>query len=315
MDTTRSYEEQYLRTVLEKLQTRIRELETKTKVGQQNLSEAGFKLWDEITHVIRDFDAVAALTLYDADITRQEDEHRSALIELRNMLSLYQIPYFGRLDFVSDLDGEKEQVYIGAHSFMDRRTFTPYVYDWRTPIASLYYDSEIGRASFTSPGGTESGEITLMRRYRIRDGRLQFMYDAATGDDMLGYVLSDNAQARLKVIVESIQKEQNRVIRDEGRGDLVIFGPAGSGKTSVGIHRFAYLLYRYRDHLSNKNFLILSRNGFSSGTRSSFSSFSNSVFRTVLRRRCTFGVSASRKSFRFSSSKKKLQSKASVKRT
>lgn len=261
MDTTRSYEEQYLRTVLEKLQTRIRELETKTKVGQQNLSEAGFKLWDEITHVIRDFDDVAALTLYDADITRQEDEHRSALIELRNMLSLYQIPYFGRLDFVSDLDGEKEQVYIGAHSFMDRRTFTPYVYDWRTPIASLYYDSEIGRASFTSPGGTESGEITLMRRYRIRDGRLQFMYDAATGDDMLGYVLSDNAQARLRVIVESIQKEQNRVIRDEGRGDLVIFGPAGSGKTSVGIHRFAYLLYRYRDHLSNKNFLILSRNG------------------------------------------------------
>ena len=261
MDTTRAYEEAYLNTVLEKLRQRIRALEEKTRVGQQNLSDAGFKLWDEITHVIRDFDDVAALTLYDADITRQEDEHRSALIELRNMLSLYQIPYFGRLDFVSDFDGEKEQVYIGAHAFMDRKTFQPYVYDWRTPIASMYYDSEIGPASFQSPGGEESGEITLMRRYRIRGGKLQFMYDAATGDDMLGYVLSDNAQARLKVIVESIQKEQNRVIRDEGRGDLVIFGPAGSGKTSVGIHRFAYLLYRYRDHLSNKNFLILSRNG------------------------------------------------------
>ncbi len=261
MDTSRAYEEAYLNTVLEKLRQRIRVLEDKTRVGQQNLSDAGFKLWDEITHVIRDFDDVAALTLYDADITRQEDEHRSALIELRNMLSLYQIPYFGRLDFVSDFDGEKEQVYIGAHAFMDRKSFMPYVYDWRTPIASMYYDSEIGPASFLSPGGEETGEITLMRRYRIRGGKLEFMYDAATGDDMLGYVLSENAQARLKVIVESIQKEQNRVIRDEGRGDLVIFGPAGSGKTSVGIHRFAYLLYRFRDHLSNKNFVILSRNG------------------------------------------------------
>ena len=229
MDTSRAYEEAYLNTVLEKLRQRIRVLEDKTRVGQQNLSDAGFKLWDEITHVIRDFDDVAALTLYDADITRQEDEHRSALIELRNMLSLYQIPYFGRLDFVSDFDGEKEQVYIGAHAFMDRKSFTPYVYDWRTPIASMYYDSEIGPASFLSPGGEETGEITLMRRYRIRGGKLEFMYDAATGD--------------------------------EGRGDLVIFGPAGSGKTSVGIHRFAYLLYRFRDHLSNKNFVILSRNG------------------------------------------------------
>lgn len=261
MENTRALEEAYLQTVLTKLQQRIRQLEDKTKIGQKNLAEAGYKLWDEITHVIRDFDDVAALTLYDTDIARQEDEHRSALVELRNMLSLYAIPYFGRLDFVSDADGVKERVYIGAHSFMDRKSFEPYVYDWRTPIASMYYDSDIGPASFSSPDGVESGEITLMRRYRIRDGRLQFMYDAATGDDMLGYVLSDNAQARLKVIVESIQKEQNRVIRDEGRGDLLILGPAGSGKTSVGLHRFAYLLYRYRASLSNKNFLIISRNG------------------------------------------------------
>ena len=261
MENTRALEEAYLQTVLEKLQERIRQLEEKTKIGQKNLAEAGYKLWDEITHVIRDFDDVAALTLYDTDIARQEDEHRSALVELRNMLSLYAIPYFGRLDFVSDADGIEERVYIGAHSFMDRKNFEPYVYDWRTPIASMYYDSDIGPASFSSPDGVETGEITLMRRYRIRDGKLQFMYDAATGDDMLGYVLSDNAQARLKVIVESIQKEQNRVIRDEGRGDLLILGPAGSGKTSVGLHRFAYLLYRYRGSLSNKNFLIISRNG------------------------------------------------------
>lgn len=261
MDNSRAFEEAYLHTVLTKLEERIRQLEEKTQVGQRDLAEAGYKLWDEITHVIRDFDDVAALTLYDADITQKEDEHRSALIELRNMLSLYQIPYFGRLDFVSDLDGFEERVYIGAHSFMDRRDFEPYVYDWRTPIASMYYDSEIGPASFKSPDGIETGKITLMRRYRVRDGKLMFMYDAATGDDMLGYVLSDNAQARLKVIVESIQKEQNRVIRDEGRGDLLILGPAGSGKTSVGLHRFAYLLYRHRDSLNNKNFLIISRNG------------------------------------------------------
>lgn len=261
MDNDRSAEELYLSNTLQKIEQRIQQLEDKTNIGQKDLTESGYKLWDEITHVIRDFDDVAALTLYDADITRQEDEYRSNLIELRNMLSLYSIPYFGRLDFISDYDDVKEKVYIGAHSFMDRETFEPYVYDWRTPIASMYYDSEIGPASFESPDGTETGNITLMRRYRVRDGKLMFMYDAATGDDMLGYVLSDNAQARLKVIVESIQKEQNRVIRDEGRGDLLVLGPAGSGKTSVGLHRFAYLLYRYRGSLNNSNFLIISRNG------------------------------------------------------
>lgn len=261
MDNSHAAEELYLKDTLNKLELRIHQLEDKTMIGQKDLTESGFKLWDEITHVIRDFDDVAALTLYDADIARQEDEHRSSLIELRNMLSLYSVPYFGRLDFTSDYDGVNEKVYIGAHSFMDRESLEPYVYDWRTPIASMYYDSQVGPASFQSPDGEESGTITLMRRYRIRDGKLIFMYDAATGDDMLGYVLSDNAQAKLKVIVESIQKEQNNVIRDEGRGDLLILGPAGSGKTSVGLHRFAYLLYRYRVNLNNSNFLIISRNG------------------------------------------------------
>ena len=258
----RKFEYQYLDNIRSLLKDRIAQLERKVSGHESDIEESGYKMWDELTHVIRDFDDVASLTLYDADIARQEDDYRGTLLELRNMLSLYRIPYFGRLDFVSDRDGYRERVYVGAHSFFDRATFEPYIYDWRTPIASMFYDCNVGPAQFQSPDGTERGQVVLKRRFKIRDGKIQLMYDADSSlhDDMLGEALSENTQARLKVIIESIQQEQNRAIRDEAAGDFVIFGAAGSGKTSVGLHRFAYLLYRNRDHLNAKNFEIISRN-------------------------------------------------------
>lgn len=259
----RKAEYQYLDDVRTLLKNRIAQLERKVSGHESDIEESGYKMWDELTHVIRDFDDVASLTLYDADIARQEDDYRSALLELRNMLSLYRIPYFGRLDFVSGRDGYRERVYVGAHSFFDRETFEPYIYDWRTPIASMFYDCNVGPAQFQSPDGIERGKVVLKRRFKIRDGSIQLMYDADSSlhDDVLGEALSENTQARLKVIIESIQQEQNRAIRDDAAGDFVIFGAAGSGKTSVGLHRFAYLLYRNRDRLNTKNFEIISRNG------------------------------------------------------
>ena len=262
-ENERKAEYQYLDEIRTLLKNRIAELERKVSGHESDIEESGYKMWDELTHVIRDFDDVASLTLYDADIARQDDDYRSTLLELRNMLSLYRIPYFGRLDFVSDRDGYRERVYVGAHSFFDRKTFEPYIYDWRTPIASMFYDCNVGPAQFQSPDGIERGKVVLKRRFKIRDGQMQLMYDADSSlhDDMLGEALSENTQARLKVIIESIQQEQNRAIRDEAAGDFVIFGAAGSGKTSVGLHRFAYLLYRNRERLSSKNFEIVSRNG------------------------------------------------------
>ncbi len=261
--TERNAEYQHLDEVRSLLKKRIGQLERKVSGHESDIEEAGYKMWDELTHVIRDFDDVASLTLYDADIARREDDYRSALLELRNMLSLYRIPYFGRLDFVSDRDGFREEVYVGAHSFFDRETFEPYVYDWRTPIASMFYDCNVGPAQFQSPDGIERGKVVLKRRFKIRDGKMQLLYDADSSihDDVLGEALSENTQARLKVIIESIQQEQNRAIRDEAAGDFIIFGAAGSGKTSVGLHRFAYLLYRNRDRLTSKHFEIISRNG------------------------------------------------------
>lgn len=259
----RKAEYQYLDEVRALLKNRIGQLERKVSGHESDIEQSGYKMWDELTHVIRDFDDVASLTLYDADIARQEDDYLSALLELRNMLSLYRIPYFGRLDFVSDRDGFRERVYVGAHSFFDRETFEPYVYDWRTPIASMFYDCNVGPAQFQSPDGVERGKVVLKRRFKIRDGNMQLMYDADSSlhDDVLGEALSENTQARLKIIIESIQQEQNRAIRDEAAGDFLIFGAAGSGKTSVGLHRFAYLLYRNRERLTSKHFEIISRNG------------------------------------------------------
>ncbi len=117
----RKAEYQYLDEVRALLKNRIGQLERKVSGHESDIEQSGYKMWDELTHVIRDFDDVASLTLYDADIARQEDDYRSALLELRNMLSLYRIPYFGRLDFVSDRDGFRERVYVGAHSFFRPR--------------------------------------------------------------------------------------------------------------------------------------------------------------------------------------------------
>jgi DNA helicase-2/ATP-dependent DNA helicase PcrA len=125
----------------------------------------------------------------------------------------------------------------------------------------MFYECDPGPAAYESPDGPVRGEITLKRQFKIRGGKMQFMFDssAAVDDDILGRALSENAQGQLKVIIESIQREQNRAIRDEGRGDYIIFGPAGSGKTSVGVHRLAWLLYRFRERLSSKNLLTISR--------------------------------------------------------
>ncbi|GAA4874753.1 HelD family protein [Saccharopolyspora cebuensis] len=171
-------------------------------------------------------------------------------------------PYFGRVDFRADDEAGPGTFYIGVHNFSDPETQDVLIHDWRAPVSSLFYDFESGAAFFDTPVGTTRGEITGKRQYKIEDGRLEYVIESALniGDDVLRRELSRSADDRMKNIVATIQREQNAVIRNETAEVLILQGVAGSGKTSIALHRVAFLLYRFKDTLSSDNVMILSPN-------------------------------------------------------
>ena len=170
-------------------------------------------------------------------------------------------PYFGRIDFQMDAEASARPYYIGPFMLMtnDNRMM---VYDWRAPVSGMFYDDEIGPASFASPRGTISGTLSLKRQYRIARGKLDYCFDSSLkiDDEVLQQILAQHTDGRMATIVSSIQREQNRAIRNEAYRHLIIEGVAGSGKTSVALHRIAYLLYRHRDTITAKNIIIFSPN-------------------------------------------------------
>ncbi len=175
---------------------------------------------------------------------------------------LLDSPYFGRVDFQADGETNTNPHYLGVHNFSDPETQEILIHDWRAPVSSLYYDFESGEAQFTAPAGTISGEITGKRQYKIRGGRLEYMFESALniGDDILQRELSQSADDKMRNIVATIQREQNAIIRNETAQVLILQGVAGSGKTSIALHRVAFLLYRFKDTLSSDNVMILSPN-------------------------------------------------------
>lgn len=169
-------------------------------------------------------------------------------------------PYFARIDFAEN--GEQESFYIGKNSLVDPESAEVYVCDWRADISSLFYDFEKGPAYYDTGAGRISGEITLRRQFKIEDSVLKYVFesDLAVEDEILKEELGKSSDLKLKTIVDTIQRDQNRIIRNLSADVLVVDGSAGSGKTSVALHRAAYLLYRFRNTLSGLNILIFSPN-------------------------------------------------------
>lgn len=187
----------------------------------------------------------------------------SQAVESRRQVErLMDSPYFGRVDFQREADSTAREHYIGMHSFRDPDTQELLVHDWRAPVSSLYYDFESGTAHFQAPEGLAAGEITGKRQYRIEGGQLQYLLESSLniGDDVLQEELSRSADEKMKNIVATIQREQNAVIRNEDAPVLILQGVAGSGKTSIALHRVAFLLYRFKDTLSSDDVMILSPN-------------------------------------------------------
>ena len=172
-------------------------------------------------------------------------------------------PYFARIDFKDDVSLEENMCYIGKVGVTDFDQNTVTV-DWRAPIASLYYDSNLGKTSYKAPEGIINGTLSLKRQYDIEKGKLISFNDVDTvaNDDILRPYLSVNADNRLKNIVSSIQSEQNEVIRRNLTDNIIVQGVAGSGKTTVALHRIAYLAYNYREKLKSNQYMIIGPNKF-----------------------------------------------------
>ncbi|MDT8441851.1 MAG: 3'-5' exonuclease [Desulfuromonadales bacterium] len=180
----------------------------------------------------------------------------------QRLLKLTRSPYFGRFDFRPRGQNEPRAFYLGVHHYHDEQRNEHLVYDWRAPVATLFYDYETGPAAYESPAGRVSGDVVLKRQFRIRDGELEFMLESGLNivDDVLQEELSRASSDSMRQIVATIQRDQNAIIRDDQAQTLIIQGVAGSGKTSIALHRIAFLLYRFKETLSSRDILIISPN-------------------------------------------------------
>lgn len=183
--------------------------------------------------------------------------------KLSDLKKIKTKPYFARIDFTPSNE-TKEELYIGKISILDSNTKKPIIIDWRAPISNLYYDGRIGKSNYKSPEGIVEGDISLKRQYFIENQILEKYsdIDLKTNDELLQVALSEKADDRLKNIVATIQKEQNNIIRADIGKALIVQGVAGSGKTTIALHRIAYLIYNYEKDFNPENFMIIAPTKF-----------------------------------------------------
>ena len=242
------------------IRTKIKDLrENKINLKRKVIDERK-NMWEENRHVVRDFDDAVELNALDQGVADAETQFERNEAELQRMERMQKQPYFGRIDFSAG--GRKREIYIGLYGLVNENPRRMYVVDWRAPAASMFYTFDLGPAWYETPSGRRNGELVLKRQYEIEDGKLIYAYDTDSSmhDSILGEVLSKSTDNQLKVIVGSIQKEQNEAIRTGTDRNCLIYGLAGSGKTSVGLHRLAYILYQNRDTMTSDKIRIISKN-------------------------------------------------------
>ena len=254
---TEEQEKEYLRQLIGIINDTINNTDKSVKEHVDTLQEYKDYIWSN-----KDIDPHEIRSMRES-ILRHFASGESVIDKRRRLGKILEIPYFGRIDFKEKKEGsETMPLYIGIHTFYDPNQKINLIYDWRAPVSSMFYDHELGEAAYSSPAGEINGEISLKRQYRIRNGKMEYMIESSltVHDDILQKELSANADDKMKNIVTTIQREQNRIIRNEEAPVLIIQGVAGSGKTSIALHRIAYLLYAQKGDISSKDILIISPN-------------------------------------------------------
>ena len=249
----------FLKDVREKIRLRLEEIKQSLDEGQKEIENMHEYYWENYTEMdqygYEDYDNQQALL-------NQVNANQDRLALKHRFERMADSPFFGRVDFVFDGEDEAEPFYIGIGNFAEKTGMTPLIYDWRAPVSGLFYDYDKGPASYEAPAGEIEGEILSKWQYKIRGGKMVYAFESDTkiDDEILKQELGNNGDVKLKNIVRTIQKEQNAIIRNTKDKILVIQGAAGSGKTSIALHRIAYLLYHDRQNLKSSNVLVLSPN-------------------------------------------------------
>lgn len=251
---------EYLSHVTETLKRRIAQLDESIEAGQKEIEGMHEYYWENYTEMdqygYENFDNQQAL-LHEINASNEKIELR------RRFRKMMDSPFFGRVDFCYEGEDEPEIFYIGIANLAEENGGLPLIYDWRAPVSGLFYDFDKGPASYQAPLGEIHGDIAAKWQYKIRGGKMiyEFESDVKIDDEILKAELGSNGDVQLKNIIRTIQKEQNAIIRNTSDRIMVIQGAAGSGKTSIALHRIAYLLYHDRKNLKSSSVLVLSPNG------------------------------------------------------
>ena len=267
--TEKAFEEKRLAQTISLAEEQLKQAKEAADKKKSEIIEAKKDVRENTEHGITSlytsdgFEALVELSQYinpvtDKIIDYDEEEHKILLLE-----KMIKSPYFARIDFKFDDEDEFEKIYIGRSSLRKNSYQEMYVYDWRSPIASVFYRFMTGEAFYDAPCGRVTGELNLKRQYEIKNGILEYFFDSDVQivDEFLRQLLSQNTTAKMKAIVETIQHEQDVVIRDMENDLLMVQGVAGSGKTSIALHRAAYLMYQgLQTKLSANNIMIISPN-------------------------------------------------------
>ncbi len=265
----RILEETHLREILEEAERQLKQAHEAVERKETELQELKREIRENTEHGAADlsatdgFEALVELNQSIAPVTNLVADYDETMRKIHRLNNLIKCPYFARIDFCFEGEEIPEQIYIGKTSLTGEKAVEIYVYDWRSPIASVFYRFMTEEAFYDAPAGRITGRVELKRQYEIRDSRLLYFFDTdrSINDEILKQLLSKNTSPKMKTIVETIQKEQDIVIRNLESDLLMIQGVAGSGKTSIALHRAAYLMYQgLQSRLAANNILILSPN-------------------------------------------------------
>ncbi|MBV7275878.1 UvrD-helicase domain-containing protein [Clostridium sp. PL3] len=256
-------ENEWLELVLKEAQRQLEEkLDYKDRFKKDAL-ETQKEMWEELgsVSVINGLEQVVSFMGFIDRMKYQKRNHEITRRLQEKYARMLQSPYFGRIDFFEKGEEKAEKYYIGTSNLINE-DYDFLIYDWRAPSSSMFYDYEIGKAAFKCVEGTIEGDLTLKRQYKISKGKMEYMFDSnlKIDDEILQEILGKTTDSKMKTIVTTIQREQNKVIRNEESKNLIVQGPAGSGKTSIALHRIAYLLYKHREKITPQNIVIFSPN-------------------------------------------------------
>ena len=260
----KEFEQKHLDRILKMIRAKKSELSSSIKSAEGEAQDLNSHFFDDVK---LDYDGYStsmetALSIHQQQqlLDERQNAWQHAAKQLSTVQKLEQRPYFARVDFKENKE-KPETIYIGLGSFADKNNHF-LIYDWRAPISSIYYDGKIGKVSYMSPEGEITVDMTKKRQFMIKDGKIVNMFDTneSIGDQMLLEVLGEKSGTQMKSIVTTIQREQNKIIRNTSADLLFVQGAAGSGKTSAILQRIAYLLYRYRGKLTSSDVIMFSPN-------------------------------------------------------